>query len=319
MKIYKFDYPILPVKNIFVALGTFDGLHLGHQQIIKQTVKEATQLGVKAGVLTFSPHPRSVTNGQNPPPLIVDYKEKIKLLQGYGLDFCLIQHFTPEFAKLLASDFIKYYLVDALAVKGVVIGEDFRFGSQGQGNYQTLQEAQDIYGFKTIVLKTLQKGKIDVSSSHIRSLIGLGKVDEVPAFLGRPFTLAGTVKKGDGRGRHLNYPTANIDLPAEVIKLKRGVYVAYVTIDNNEYPAVVNYGLRPTFQKQDNELEVHVLNFEGNLYGQELKISFVKYLREEEKFNDFRQLQRRIALDVEEARQILATVFLYKDASSVVK
>ncbi len=312
MEIYRFTSPPLPVKNTFIALGTFDGLHLGHQQIIRRTVEEAAKLGVKAGVLTFNPHPRDVVGGTKPPRLITGYREKEELMAAMGLDYYFVQNFTPDFAELSAADFIKTYLLAGLQIKGLVIGEDFRFGAGGEGNWQSLQEAQGAEGFRTIVMETLKKCSIDISSTHIRQLIRAGDVDKVPAFLGRPFSITGIVKKGDGRGKILNYPTANLDFPSKIIRPKAGVYAAIASLAGSDYPAVANYGCRPTFNKENFQLEVHFLDYAGDLYDREVKVSFLKYLRREHNFKDSEELKQQISLDVCAVQKLLAGLFLYK-------
>lgn len=292
-------------KPMVVALGSFDGIHKGHQIIIKETVHQAKAVNGWSGVFTFHPHPLRVLAPDRAPGLITALPQKMRVLSELGVDCLVLKNFSREFANTDFRSFVEEYLVGYLKVKGVVVGEDFRFGRASIGNVAAMQELGRAYGFSVTVFETIRVNGIEVRSTLIRELIQSGRVDELEAYLGRPYTLAGRVTHGDGRGRHLGYPTANVALSEEYIIPLYGVYAVYLLIAGQRYPAVANIGIRPTFQRSELSVEIHIMDQSMNLYGQEVEVELIKMLRAEKRFGSADELIRQITDDADQARQIL--------------
>lgn len=307
MKAYNNISEIQDVHCPVLTIGTFDGVHLGHQKIIRRLIDKAKSVNGESVVLSFFPHPRIVLfPEQTDLKLINSLDEKINLLKSTGVDHVIIHPFTLEFANLSAEEFIKKYLVDILKVELLIIGYDHHFGKNREGGLQQLRELGKIYNFE---LEEIPKQEIDhnkISSTHIRKSLMAGEIEQANQFLGYSFQMKGSVVKGDGRGRLLGYPTANI-VVEEQYKLipAQGVYAVSVQTSKGTYPAMLNIGHRPTFQGKDVSIEAHLFDFDDDLYHQTVSILFEKRLRDEMKFDSVQQLQDQLAKDKEAAKKAL--------------
>lgn len=301
-------------KGTAVALGNFDGIHLGHRQIFRTLTRRAQELAVKSLVYTFDPHPLKILAPDRAPLLLNTTEEKERLMEALNIDILARIPFTPEVAGCPAEDFVRRVLVDTLKIKALVIGYDFAFGHQRHGTGRFLQTQGQEFGFSVDVLQPLGIDGLPYSSTRVRELLHNGDVDQVPAQLGRHYTLSGQVVAGDRRGRELGFPTANISTTKELLPAP-GVYAVLVRWNNHDYPAVVNIGCRPTFGPGRSQMEVHLLDFNQDLYGQELRLYFFQRLRAEEAFVDVRHLIAAIHRDIQRTRQLLkdATIISYQD------
>jgi riboflavin kinase/FMN adenylyltransferase len=298
------------LKDLVVAgscctIGNFDGVHLGHQTLVKRTLASARDGGLTSVVVTFDPHPLRVINGETP-PFITPTVQKLHLLDQLGVDHILCQEFTPQLAAMSPQEFVKSILVDGLAVKKLVIGHDYAFGKARAGNYEVLKQLGLEYGFEVEKIDpVILEGDV-VSSSRIRSLIQAGHVADVKPLLGRFYQVSGMVIPGKKRGGPLlGVPTANIKLVDELFP-KPGVYAVWAEHEDLLHPAVANVGFNPTFGNDALSVEVHLLNFSRDLYSQTLKVHFVERLRAERKFSGVEELLDQIHKDIARAGVVLA-------------
>ncbi len=291
------------VSSSVITLGNFDGVHLGHQELFRRTVDRAQELGVASVALSFFPHPLRVLNPSKAPLMLLPIDEKVRLIGSSGLDYFLCIRFTPEFASLRASVFVKEVLVDGLSAKEIYIGRDFRFGRGREGDVRYLKEMGDQFQFSVKVVDPVVVEGHLVSSTRIRRLIMEGDVFGAWKLLGRPYKLIGRVVRGAGRGKKLGFPTANIDPENEVIP-KNGVYAAAVEIGDSIYPSVVSIGYNPTFgEEKVKKIEAYIIDFCEDLYDKRIGILFFDRIREEEKFPTPRMLVEQIGRDVREAKR----------------
>ena len=287
-----------------VTIGNFDGVHVGHQTLIKTLNQRAKQKGLFSVVFTFDPHPMSVIAGQTP-PFITQTQQKLELLQKLQPDYVLCLNFTQEIANLSPEDFVEIYLVNGLNTKDLIIGHDYTFGKGRRGNFELLQQLGETHGFNVEQLQAIIKDADVVSSTRIRTLIQEGKVEQAEPLLGRRYQVSGKVITGQKRGGPLlGIPTANLELKDELVP-KSGVYAVWAEYEGNAYPAVANVGHNPTFGEEALSVEVHICNFTQDIYNQELRIDFVKRLREEKKFSGIDELLTQIHADIQQARDIL--------------
>ena len=291
-----------------VTIGNFDGVHRGHQRLISRITQRAQAAGHKSVVVTFCPHPLRVLVGPHTPPLITVREEKLDVLESLDLDLTLMLNFTKELAALEPRDFVKTYLVDWLTTRHLVVGYDYSFGKGRKGNFALLSELGQEFGFTCEQLNAVILDDAIVSSTRIRDLIKAGRVWDALNLLGRFFVIRGTVIHGKNRGgRLLGFPTANLKIENEVAP-KTGVYAVWAQINGTAYPAVANIGRNPTFgDVEEPSVEVHILDFDQDLYGVELRAHFVQRLRDEKKFSGPEELVARIKEDVALGRQILAS------------
>ena len=288
-----------------VALGIFDGVHLGHQSIIKAAQQEALDRGLKSVILTFENHPRSLTIN-NSPSLITDFQTRLKLFKELSIDYVLAIKFSLEIMNMSPDEYLRNYLLAILNAKSVSVGYDHHFGKNRSGNVEFLKE---FCKENDLSLTIKEAFKIDgdlVSSSRIREQLIEGNIREANKLLGRNFTLRGTVIHGDGRGKELGFPTANLKILDELIKPKPGVYLATAkVISKNRYHCLINIGYRPTFgDKQELSIEAHLLDFSGNLYNTELELEFIDKIRDEKKFSSKEELIKQIKEDINSAKKI---------------
>jgi len=289
-----------------VSLGFFDGVHLGHQQILRQTLAEARQHEALALAITFDRHPNTVVAPERAPGLIYHLSQRLRAIGTLGLDTTLLLHFDHAFSQQPAEQFVTDLVSDLRSVRSINIGRNFTFGHIRSGNVTLLQALGARLGFEVADVPPIScRGHI-VSSTRCRQAIQAGDLDAVSEMLGRPYSIAGEVIAGERLGRKLGFPTANVDV-AGLIVPQRAVYAGWALFQNRRCPAVTNIGFRPTLNQRQPELrvEVHVLDFNDELYGQELEFQFVSRLRGEEKFGSLPALQQQIESDIAEARRRL--------------
>ncbi len=297
-----------PYKNAVVTIGNFDGVHKGHQALINEIVKKAAAIDGTAIALTFEPHPIRVLKKNNHPPLITRYDQKVELLSQSGLDVLICIPFTREFASITAKEFIEDILVNRIGMKAIVIGKDYAFGKNREGNIDFLKKYATAFGFEVIVpdwipVSGSQPNRI--SSTRIRELVMDGAVEEVVDLLGRNYQIRGKVETGRNRGgKLLGFPTANIKLHDE-LSPKLGVYAVTVECLGKKFKGVANIGYSPTFDDHKFTVEVHILDFNENIYGQRIRVNFISRLRDEKKFANIEDLSEQIRHDIEKARELL--------------
>jgi len=303
-----------PPGGSVVTIGNFDGVHLGHREIFRRVVGAARACQATAAVITFEPHPLRLLAPEKVPPRINTPAEKVRLIRASCIDLLAILPFTRKLAALSATEFVERILVEKLAVRHLVIGYDYAFGRNRQGDAAFLAAAAKAHGFTLEVLEPLRAGQEVYSSTRIRKTLLRGDVHEVVGVLGRHFTLDGTVVSGDGRGRQLGFPTANLQTSKELLPAD-GVYAVKVRFGRRMYDAVANLGQRPTFAGATPTLEIHLLDYSGDLYGKRLRLYFIDRLRDEQRFSSVPELLNTIRADIAQARTILATtrVLVYKE------
>jgi riboflavin kinase/FMN adenylyltransferase len=294
-------------KKTVVAIGVFDGVHRGHQKVLKEAVKIARRLGAKAFAVTFNPHPLFVTSPSNVPPSLISLEHRIKLIYGLNIDRCIVFNFTKDFAGMRPEIFLKDVLVKKINAGWVVVGEDFCFGKDRSADADFLAQQGKKLGFKVKKLRMLKYKNFLISSSLVRRLIRQGRLSLAEKLLARPVGILGTVVKGNSLGASIGFPTANINPHHEVVP-PSGVYVVGVKIDNKRYKGVLNIGTRPTFYgraKRDKEptIEAHIFDFSKQIYGKIVEVLFLKRLRPEKKFIDKEALARQIKRDVQKAKE----------------
>ncbi|MBI1845790.1 MAG: bifunctional riboflavin kinase/FAD synthetase [Candidatus Rokubacteria bacterium] len=287
-----------------IALGVFDGVHLGHRAILGRAVADARQEGLDAVACTFDRHPLETLQPARAPVPIATLQDRLRLIGECGLDAVVVLPFTRELASVEPEAFVKEILLDRLRARRVVVGYNHTFGRGARGDARLLEALADRLGFRADVIPPLLVDGVPVSSTEIRAALGQGDVRRAARYLGREYTVPGTVVAGAGRGRQLGFPTANLatDLP---LLLPPGVYACRAALDGRDHPAVTNVGVRPTFGETALAVEVHVLDFAGDLYGKAMRLTFVDRLREERKFPGIDALKAQIAADVAEVRRRL--------------
>ena len=305
MQIYNnFRKHRFPPLSQVVAIGNFDGVHLGHRSLFDLAIAKARELGLRAAVLTFCPHPLKLLFPDRRIFLITSYERKADLIATCGIDNLVIAPFDHQFANLTANEFVKKVLVQHLGAAVVVVGDNYTFGRNREGSLSHLQELGRDWGFKVVVAPPcLVDGEL-VSSTKIREAIMQGEIEKASRFLGRPCAIVGRVGRGKGRGQGIGFPTANLVSEVELYP-KEGVYAVWVEHQGRRYKGVVNIGYNPTFADTGLTVEAHILDFDQDLYDQELKIIFVKHLRSEKTCSGIDELRQLIAADVSKSRQIL--------------
>jgi riboflavin kinase/FMN adenylyltransferase len=286
------------------ALGAFDGIHLAHAKILDTAVERARALGVSAVACTFEPHPTAVLRPEKAPAPIATLEANLARIAERGLDAALVIPFTLEFSRIEAETFVDEALVRTLGAREVVVGFNHTFGRGARGTAVLLRELGGHRGFVTHVLPPLQVNGLTVSSSAIREALRDGDVEQARAFLGRPYSLTGTVQRGAGRGRTLGFPTANLK-PDRPLVLAAGVYAAHARWDGRQAEAVVNIGYRPTFEESQYWVEAYLFDFAGDLYDRTLTLDFLVRIRGEMKFPGVEALTTQVRADMAEARRLL--------------
>ena len=288
-----------------VTIGNFDGVHLGHRYIFRKLIDEARREGCPAVVITFEPHPKLILHPERRPfYLITSLEEKIRLIAGAGVDCLILIPFSLEYARITAEEFIRGLLWERLRTRKILIGHDYTFGRGKQGDKAFLTEFGRRLGFAVEVMDPFKVGDTTVSSTRIRTALLAGEVRFAAGLLGRPYNLDGRVIPGSQRGVHLGFPTANIR-PGKELVPARGVYAVHVLLEGERRQGVLSIGFNPTFAAQALSIEVHIFDFNENIYGKALDILFVERLRDEIRFEGPDLLIAQIGLDIAEAREIL--------------
>jgi riboflavin kinase/FMN adenylyltransferase len=288
------------LTHSIVTIGTFDGVHLGHQKIIKRLVELKKKQGGETVLFTFDPHPRKVLfPDQTDLKLITTTKEKCELLQRFGIDHVLVFPFTKEFAQMQAADYISTIIANGLKTESLVIGYDHRFGSNREGNIETLKELSTTYNFKVEEIPAQEINQLNVSSTRIRKAIDEGDVITANEFLGYSFFVTGVVVKGKQLGRTIGYPTANIFVEdKDKLIPKIGVYAVNVVVEGKRYKGMLNVGTNPTTDTDNAiKIEVNIFDFDKEIYGEAIKVEFIKWIRNEEKFANLEELKNALAND----------------------
>ena len=290
-----------------LTIGTFDGVHLGHQKIIASLVTRAKQQSLQANILTFFPHPRMVLQKESNLKLIDTLEEKQNLLSELGIDNLIVQPFSKEFSKLTAIEFTRDILVDELGMSALMIGYDHRFGKNREASVEDLIRYGESYNFEVTVIPAQDISSITVSSTKIRDAIKISNFKKVNQFLGRPYELNGEVIKANGVGRTIKYPTANIEIK-ETYKLipPKGVYLVKIYLGENEFSGMMNIGNRPTINGLNETIEIHIFDFDKDIYGKNLKVCFLQKIRKEKKFDSLTSLKNQLKKDEENCKRILA-------------
>jgi riboflavin kinase/FMN adenylyltransferase len=290
-------------RKVCLAIGFFDGVHLGHQQIIRQTITDARQHEAIALVVTFDRHPNTVVAPSRVPPLIYSLPRKLRTIESLGADTLLLIHFDKAFSEQTGEGFIRALARDLGHVQSLCVGANFVFGHKRGGNVELLKKLGAELKFTVHGMAAVSLDGRAVSSTRIREAIRAGELDGVSQMLGRAYSLAGTVVRGDGLGHQIGFPTANLDVTGLALP-PHGVYAVLVEVGGKTHRAVLNIGLRPTLQNPNPQLrvEAHLIDFAGDLYGQELEVAFVDKLRAEAKFPSLAELRQQIARDILEAQ-----------------
>jgi len=283
---------------LHLALGVFDGVHLGHQAVIERAVRAAREDGGKAFVVTFSPHPiRVIAPAKAPSSLLATVDEKAAVIEALGVDGVVVIRFDQEFAKIEAEQFVRRICIGD--VRTIAVGEDWRFGRERAGGVDLLRRMSVDLGFKLEVVEAVKCDGERISSTRIRQAIRDGNFDAVERMLGRPYEVSGIVIEGRKLGRELGFPTANLRL-GDLQAPQNGVWLVKI---NGEYDGIANLGMRPTVAGDERLLEVHLFNFTGDLYGKSLSVGFIRFIREERTFSSLEKLRDQIGQDVQNASQ----------------
>lgn len=307
MRIYKDLNELAEFSNSVVTIGTFDGVHLGHQKILKMVQNEASNINGESILFTFYPHPRMVVFPDSHNfKLIQTIDEKIERLKAFGIDNLIIYPFTKDFSRLTAFEFVRDILVDKLKVKKLVIGYDHQFGRNREGDINFLKESADIFDFEVVEISAEEVLEVNVSSTKIRNSILDGNILRANEFLGRPFQIEGEVVKGNELGRDLGFPTINLKINNQNKILPcDGVYAVRALVMGKLYEGMMNIGQNPTVKGEDaggKKYEVHIFDFNEDVYGHNVTVSFYQYVRKEKSFDNLEELKLQIQIDEKDIR-----------------
>jgi riboflavin kinase/FMN adenylyltransferase len=292
----------LTKEPIGIALGTFDGLHIGHQKVIGDMVVYCKKHGYKSVVYTFSNHPRELTRNGHKVQKLVSNEDKEKLIEATGADFLLMIPFDEAFMKTSPEQFVRQYLIDGMNVKAIAVGFDYRFGKGAEGDVDLLKALMPKYGYELIVIEPVSLNGHKISSSEIRDRIKHGDMAMARKMLGRPYSVTGPVIMGKQVGRKLGFPTANILPEVHMNLIKPGVYVSYTQVGDVLYPSLSNVGYNPTFEQTELNLESYLLDFDEDIYGEVIRIFFIEHIRDEAKFPSLEALIARMNEDLSFAK-----------------
>lgn len=307
MRIYRDLTEVKYDENSVVTLGTFDGVHIGHKKIIDEVIKKAAELGGRSFVITFYPHPRKVITGDNQLKLLNTPAEKAWLIESLGIENLLIINFTKEFSQLSPDEFIDKIILQTIGAKKIVIGHDHHFGKGRGGDIDFLIEKGKRTGFEVSVVPEFKIDNTGINSSLIRKALEAGEIANVNKYLGRNFSFSGNVVKGDGRGRELGFPTANLKIDSEEKLMPGiGIYAVELFIENQKHLGLLSIGRRPTFYEEGELVyEVYIFDFNKDIYGKEMKVNVVDRIRGEQKFSSADELIERMNIDKKIGFEIL--------------
>lgn len=294
------------MRGVVVALGNFDGVHLGHQAVLRRAVEVAKERGSRVVAATFDPHPQAVLRPGSEPPLLTTLGLRREALLRNGADEMRVIRFDKELSRKSPEEFIQDVLLKNLGAATVVVGENFRFGYKASGGFEDLRRhMREAGGEAYAVPLEVSGGDEDINSTRIRGLLAAGEVTDAGRLLGRSYVLRGGVVSGERRGRQLGFPTANVLPEPGIVVPARGVYAGYVDVRGERYIACTNVGLAPTFERNESKVEAHLLDFEGDLYGLVVDVGFVEKVRDEKTFSGIEELRGQISRDVEVAREVM--------------
>lgn len=294
-----------PIKDTLITVGVFDGVHLGHKCLLEELVKTAKKDNLISVVITFRRHPQSLFEAGTGLKLLTSLPQKIKLLKDEGVEAVITLDFTLELAQIGPRQFVEL-LKKYLKMNGLMVGPDFAMGRNREGDIDTLRSLEKSMGFKLTVVPPVFKNSEPISSTNIRNALAMGDMEKVNGMLGRYFMLEGRVIIGRGRGRDLGFPTANIDIDPMQALPADGVYATLAYIDDKPLHSITNIGRRPTFAEREQTIEVHIFDYNGNLYRRNLKVDIIERIRGEQRFNSSEELIKRITEDIIEANAILS-------------
>ncbi|MBU1932951.1 MAG: bifunctional riboflavin kinase/FAD synthetase [Candidatus Omnitrophica bacterium] len=291
-------YAPYKIRKTVSAIGVFDGVHRGHQKILKKTVALSSKMGMRSLTISFHPHPREVINPDLKIPLLTSTAHKHNLIEKIGMDLLLDLKFTDSLARMNAEDFVRKILMEKLDIRALVVGKNFLFGSKARGDFKLLKAMSERYGFRLFGVEPLRINNAQVSSTTIRRAIERGELRTASLMLGRPVSVLGTVVRGRRVGRELGFPTANINPHHEAIP-PSGVYAVNARVSGKTYGAILNIGTRPTFNiKKEPTIELYIFNFNRDIYGKDVEIMFKDKIRDEKKFSSAEALKKQIKKDI---------------------
>ena len=300
-----------PIHNAVITIGNFDGVHKGHRALFDKAIQKAAEIEGNSVVITFQPHPLRVLKIKNPPPQITRYEQKTSLIAKAGIDVLIVIPFNEAFAELSPESFVEDLLISKIGMKAIVVGQDYAFGKNRKGDINLLKTLGHKHGYDVIVADWINMSADmakRISSTRIRNFVQEGRVNEVKPLLGRHYQLKGQVSKGRDRGgKLLGFPTANINIYDELCP-KAGVYAVTVQYDDATYQGVANIGFSPTFDDHKFTIEIHLLDFNQNIYEKNIKVNFIERLRSEKKFNNIEELSAQIRKDIDIAKRILSSL-----------
>ena len=307
MKYYDVSFEDLSIEEeLFLTIGNFDGIHKGHEKIIKNLISSAKSSNVKSAILSFNPHPKIFFNGEKN-FLINSIEKKISILQNLNIDYLIDLKFDDKLTHLSFDKFEQSILIQKLNIKKLYLGKDFRYGNQRKGSIDTLKilcDASNI-GLEELQLLNDHHTNIKISSSKIRELLKNGEIEKANNHLYKKFSISGIVIQGDQRGRTIGIPTANLQFPENIIKIPYGVYAVQIKLSEQTLFGIVNFGMRPTFNKPTSILEVHIFDFDEDIYDKEIEVVFSNKIRDEKKFDGIKELLNQITLDITVAKKLL--------------
>ncbi len=306
MRIYHGLQEFEKIPYAVVTNGTFDGVHIGHQKILKRLNQMARSKGGETVLLTFWPHPKYVLNPGSPIKLLTTFREKSEQLRTLGIDHLIRIPFTQEFSRITSEQFVKSILIEKIGTRQLVIGYNHRFGKNREGSFKYLQENAREFGFEVFEISKKDVDNIAVSSTKIRAYILNHQIHLANKLLGRPYEFSGKVVKGQQLGRKIGFPTANIEIDEQYKLLpSNGAYAVQAHVRGTKMPAMMNIGVKPTLGKQPKSIEVHIFNFEGEIYGDDLRVEVIRQIRPEMKFEHLEALTNQLVEDSKEVRSIL--------------
>jgi len=287
-----------------VTIGNFDGIHLGHQSVLGELAEKAAEMDLSSLVMVFEPHPQEFFDAENAPARLTRFREKVQILRRFAVDRLLCVRFDKKFASIPAQDFVQQILIEKLGVRHLIIGDDFRFGHGRSGDVEMLRAAGETENFQVMNMRTFDMDGERVSSTRIRAALKIGELNVAEKLLGRSYRMSGRVVQGDQRGRTIGFPTANIYLHRKVSPITGVFAVQVFGLDDEPLQAVANIGTRPTVDGKKCLLEVHLLDFDQDVYGRHVQVMFLCKLREEQRFESLDDLKQQIHRDVQAARDI---------------
>ena len=297
MRVIRAIKDIGPLPQCALTIGNFDGIHKGHQVLIKKTVDFAKENGIKSAAFTFANHPKNYFDPGSVKNIFGE-EEKIELMEKFGIDYLINIPFEKFMTRVSPKTFVEDVLVNKIHVKKITVGHDFTFGRQKEGDTDTLSDLGKKYGFEVEVIEPIKEDNKRISSTYIRGLIEDGNMKDIPRYLGRNYSVKGEVIHGRANGRKIGFPTANIKLDQELVIPRRGIYASIIHIENKHYFGATNVGYNPTVNGRSLSVETHIIDFNKEIYGKRVKVEFLERIRDEVKFKSMEELKQQLCRDV---------------------